>query len=555
MNIKSRNVVFGMAAALWGCSEAYLEPLGELHEAEQCGPSLDFQDVELYNGSFGVSQSFVTLKQNPVGQLHRNNINGVPTEWCSGTLIARDLFLSAGHCDYAAGEAGLTIRFRHQLDGNGNPRTPVLHTVTQVIEQRLDATTDYAVVKISGAPGVSRGYARLSSDEPNIAGLLTLIGHPDVDAGADYKKVSTGQFDGTPSPSPNYFRHQADTLNHSSGSGVLRRDGLLLGVHVEPGCNTTPPIMGNEAVRMSALLRSSPVLQKIATMQGVSFARVDNSGGVDAIAVNFDAVYVRGSTGNGFGNSVNFTGGAYYGDRGTFFGDVTQDGRADAIALNNDRIVVRRSNGTSFTSNETWSQTPQFADRGTFVADVTGDFRADLIFVNNDRVVVRRSNGSSFGPSENWTNNAYYGEYGTHFADVTGDGRADAIAVANDRVVVRRSTGTSFSPNEDWTTGVYYGEFGTHFADVTGEGRADAIAVTANGVLVRPSTGTLFSAAVNWTGNAYHGEYGTHFADVTVDGRADAIVLKDDRIVVRRSTGTTFTANETWLSAVFRGAL
>ena len=106
-------------------------------------------------------------------------------------------------------------------------------------------------------------------------------------------------------------------------------------------------------------------------------------------------------------------------------------------------VTVRRSTGSAFSPNEDWTGGPYYGSRGTFFADVTGDGRADAIVVNDNTVTVRRSTGSAFSPNEDWTGGPYYGSRGTFFADVTGDGRADAIVVNNDTVTVRRSTGAA----------------------------------------------------------------------------------------------------------------
>ena len=92
-------------------------------------------------------------------------------------------------------------------------------------------------------------------------------------------------------------------------------------------------------------------------------------------------------------------------------------------------VVVRRSNGSGFAPNEDWTGGPYFGTRGTFFADVTGDGKADAIVVNDGTVTVRRSTGSGFAPNEDWTGGPYFGTRGTLFADVTGDDRADAIVV------------------------------------------------------------------------------------------------------------------------------
>jgi hypothetical protein len=546
--------VLGMAAVLSGCSASASldESLGESQEASQCGPSLDFQDVELYNGNLGVTQAFVNLRQNPVGMQFIPAIG----ENCSGTLIARDLFLSAGHCGWAVGQQ---VHFDHQLNAAGVPRTPVVHSVTQVVEQQDNAgfgTFDYAVVRISGTPASTRGYTRLTRGEASIAGLLTIIQQPSLD-GPNYKKVHTGPFvAGAPGApfSSNWFRHQVDTLGASSGSGVLRRDGLLLGVHTHGGCNPSPPLEGNPAMRMSVLHDTSPILQQVASMQGLSFANV-NTGGADAIVANYTAVSVAGSTGSAFGSPVSFTGGSFFGDRGSFFADVTGDGRADAIVVNNAGITVRRSNGSSFTANETWTTNGFFGDRGIFFADVTGDQRADAIVVNNNMIVVRRSNGSSFTANEVWTTTGFFGDHGTFFADVTGDGRADAIVVNNNMIVVRRSNGSSFTANEVWSTIGFLGEYGTFFADVTGGGRADAIVVTNNNIVVRRSNGTSFTGNEIWSVNPHFGNLGTHFADVTGDGAADAIAVNNNGVTVRPSFGAGFSGSTTWFGSALYGAL
>jgi Trypsin len=73
----------------------------------QCGATDDSQPVEQYDGTLGVTTAFVNAHQAPVGQLQWNdnlaaiytnpgNVSGV--RWCTGALVANDLFLTAGHC-------------------------------------------------------------------------------------------------------------------------------------------------------------------------------------------------------------------------------------------------------------------------------------------------------------------------------------------------------------------------------------------------------------------------------------------------------------------------
>ena len=70
---------------------------------------------------------------------------------------------------------------------------------------------------------------------------------------------------------------------------------------------------------------------------------------------------------------------------------MTGDGKADAIVVNDNTVTVRRSTGNSFAPNEDWTGGPYFGTRGTFFADVTGDGKADAIVVNDNTVTVRRA--------------------------------------------------------------------------------------------------------------------------------------------------------------------
>ena len=299
--------------------------------------------------------------------------------------------------------------------------------------------------------------------------------------------------------------------------------------------------------------------------RGTFFADVDGDGRADAIAVNDDGVYVRLSTGSGFpGPAQNWTGGPYYSlrtqnvvpsDQSVYFADVNGDGMADAIVVNDDAVYVRLSTGFGFGPAQNWTGGPYYGNRGTFFADVNGDGMADAIVVNDDAVHVRLSTGSGFpDPAQNWTGGPYYStrtqsvvpsDQSVYFVDVDGNGMADAIVVNNDTVTVRRSNGTQFLPNENWTGGPYYGSRGTFFADVDGNGMADAIVVndlpTNSTVTVRRSNGTQFLPSEDWTHGPYWGSVGNaaYFVDVTGDGCADAIVVNNlptnSTVTVRRA--------------------
>lgn len=83
------------------------EPTVEPPLESRCGLTTESQHVERYDGTLGVTTGFVQAHQSPVGLIQWNdnlasiyatpgNVSGV--EWCTGTLIDTDVFLTAGHC-------------------------------------------------------------------------------------------------------------------------------------------------------------------------------------------------------------------------------------------------------------------------------------------------------------------------------------------------------------------------------------------------------------------------------------------------------------------------
>jgi FG-GAP-like repeat len=132
---------------------------------------------------------------------------------------------------------------------------------------------------------------------------------------------------------------------------------------------------------------------------GTFFTDVSGDGRADAIVVNPDTITVRRNTGGDFGADAganeDWTHGPYNGARGTYFADLTGDQRADAIVVNDDTVTVRLNAGGDFgpdsSSNQDWTGGPYYGSRGTHFTDVTGDAKADAIVVNEDTVTVRRT--------------------------------------------------------------------------------------------------------------------------------------------------------------------
>jgi V8-like Glu-specific endopeptidase len=251
-----------------------------------CGVADDSQAVEQYDGTLGVTQNFVNAHQSAVAQVQWNanlasiftnpgTVNGA--RWGSGTMIAPDLFLTAGHLfDQTAdgwvlpvqnGTANVIspqeiaqnmhVNFNFQVDANGVLRTEQSFAITQLIEYRLNGL-DFAVCRIAGNPGDAFGTARVAIEDSDLNDMLCIIGHP---AGLP-KRIEAGpttQLDGD-----NIRYNDIDTLGGNSGSGILHEEtGALVGVHTNGGCNATGT-GSNRGVRVTSVLRESPTVRNVA---------------------------------------------------------------------------------------------------------------------------------------------------------------------------------------------------------------------------------------------------------------------------------------------------
>ena len=538
--------------------------LGSLEQATQCGAAGEFTDVENYFAPAGIPVETVERTEGAV--VHMINAAG---EHCTGTLIARNIVLSAGHCGHAIGNQ---VRFDDQNAAGGGPRQPVIHTITEIIAQKYnvpqapfpeDTRGDYALLRISGAPASTFGYQRILNEEArtvtNGNQSMAIIGFPAIFPNQPiYETLAIGPFGDTEaSQLPNFFGARIDTLGGSSGAAVIRADGQIVGLHTHAGCRPNSTL-GNNNMRMPVLFKAIPMLRQIASMQGVSFANVDNVNGVDAIVVNFGQVSVRQSSGTAFTSQANWTAGPYYGTHGTFFADVTGDRKADAIVINGAQIVVRRAvpnaaalTGGTFGPNEIWRDTGGVPTVAAF-ADVTGDGRADFIDSGSSGSVVFPATAAGvFGQSQLWSGKT--GTLATLVGDVTGDARADIIAVNDGNVQVCKAAVGNCNTST-WINNPHYGAYGTFLADVTGDGKGDLIAINGNATIVRRSTGTGFAANETWLSGTHFGSLGMSFADADGDGKADFIAVNPEGVTVRKSNGTTFGAVQTWSGRYF-GAL
>ena len=252
-----------------------------------CGDTNDLQDVERYDGSLGPTINFVDQYQGPVGQLQwksnlaqiytkPGNVSGV--RWCSGTLIASNLFLTAGQCFDVAPNDGhgfdfplnngtnneitpqqaalnMQVNMNYQRDHNGNLRAATTFNVTNMIEYRNNGL-DYAILQLDGNAGQQFGIQQVSQQIPQRGDLVTIIQHPD----GEPKQIEAGEYAGR--RAGGFMRYtNLDTRGASRGSGVLNDAGELIGIHTYGGCGLTGG--ANHGILIDDIMASSDTLSNL----------------------------------------------------------------------------------------------------------------------------------------------------------------------------------------------------------------------------------------------------------------------------------------------------
>ena len=171
-----------------------------------CGVADDSQQVELYDGTLGVTAAFVNDHQLPVAQVQWNdnlaavftnpgNVSGV--RWGSGTMIGPDLFLTCGHLfdtdingwtvprqngtanaiSPQQAATNMHLNFEYQVDASNVLRAEQSFPITQLIEYRLGGL-DMALCRIGGSPGSRYGWSEFATTNAAVGDMLAIIGHP-----------------------------------------------------------------------------------------------------------------------------------------------------------------------------------------------------------------------------------------------------------------------------------------------------------------------------------------------------------------------------------------
>ena len=254
----------------------------------------DPQHVETYDGTLGVSRSFVDRYERPVGQLcwqddlpnrfqkpgdDIGNVNGL--RWGTGALISDDLFLTAGHCfkrQYPAWQVprrnGKTISpeematemyvtFNCQIDGStGRLRLGISYPVLNLLEHSA-GDLDYAILRLgrdgSGRlPGQVFGKLKVAKEDLTARNaVICILQHPNRQGKKEGKKVEAGHLMDYGNGRLAY--NDVGTSGGASGSPILNAEtGEIVGVHVKGGSS---PIGGfNSGTAIGAIRAASKLL-------------------------------------------------------------------------------------------------------------------------------------------------------------------------------------------------------------------------------------------------------------------------------------------------------
>jgi V8-like Glu-specific endopeptidase len=216
-----------------------------------CGGN-DLQLVNAYTGTLGPSVGFVQEHKTAVGAMAASSSSG---KYCSGTLVARDLFLTASHC-VDSSTVGQVVSFNYERSGGPGSGllTESFYTISAVVHD--SSALDFALLRLSGDPGSSFPWTPLSSSGHGNGTAITLIQHPD----GRPKEIEAGSIS---SQSTDYYNYgDVDTEGGSSGSGILNDAGELIGVHTNGGCTMTGG--SNSGIRVARALQLSADLAALA---------------------------------------------------------------------------------------------------------------------------------------------------------------------------------------------------------------------------------------------------------------------------------------------------
>lgn len=193
----------------------------------------------------------------PIGRITTGE--GDEQGFCTGTLIDKDLVLTARHCQNACKDMSITFGFLSRNKETFNCK--------EIVESGDENKTnqDYMLFRVEGSPGVNWGWYDVSDQPVQKGQELLIIHHPS----AKPMKVSRKECKATEVDSRGMLRHRCDTEPGSSGSAIMIPDyndpenSRIVGVHTLGGCSADPKRY-NSGPSMQHLVKLSNTLRTMA---------------------------------------------------------------------------------------------------------------------------------------------------------------------------------------------------------------------------------------------------------------------------------------------------
>lgn len=176
-------------------------------------------------------------------------------DFCTAWLVDRAIAITNHHCVVDTPNNKLLqgrVRF-----GTFGPDTPgQVFLVDKIIED--NATYDFALLHLTGAPGDKFGVIKLDIREALADEPLAVVGHP---AAHPLMIQRANCYGWHPAAVGDDLQHHCDTLGGSSGSLIFaQKDGRIVGLHYAAPDYV---VSYNLAKQLTVLVQNSPILERL----------------------------------------------------------------------------------------------------------------------------------------------------------------------------------------------------------------------------------------------------------------------------------------------------
>ncbi|WP_172428518.1 trypsin-like peptidase domain-containing protein [Azospirillum brasilense] len=188
-------------------------------------------------------------------------------EVCTGTVISKDLVITAAHCFRSRDGRPLNIsQVRFRIGFYGGPAGDGRDFQAEFPPREEDVQADYAILRVSGLEAANIKSIPLGFESPDASQELFVIHHP---LGKPMRVTRRFCRAATAAPvTLTDLRHLCDTLPGSSGAPVFTDEGRrLIAIHYKGGLDNTSSDSFNSARLLASLRTFSATLARTASSE------------------------------------------------------------------------------------------------------------------------------------------------------------------------------------------------------------------------------------------------------------------------------------------------